>query len=184
MRSSPAWYLLGNSDRRICFHRLQAAAKCGSFQTLLNVSHRLWICNLEPVQHLTGTTAELRTQLIESPVLVLFLVQASHLSDTPCWANSVLRFSLLSPHQRNRRRNGRKKLWVPPRAGIAVLVGWFWAVGLLMHAQCLQGAWAAPLLPCPLCMWEEAHFWADPVLWTRRKEKKMLLYRTQCDSYF
>lgn len=102
-----------SSGEYICFHRLQAVAKRGIFQTLLNVSHRLWICNLEPVQHLTGTTAELRTQRIGSPVLFLFLIyQTSHLSNTPCWANSVVPFSLLSPHQHNRKWNWRKKLWI------------------------------------------------------------------------
>lgn len=143
MHSSPAWYLQRNSYRwmHIRFHRLQAVAKCGSFQTLLNVSHRLWICNLEPVQHLTGTTAELRTQFIESPVLVLFLVQASHLSNTPCWVNSVVHFSLLSPHQRNRKRNWRKKLWVHRRAGIGVLGFW-----------CMPSACRVLEQPCSCCV--------------------------------
>lgn len=104
--------LLHNSDRctHIYFHRSQAGPRCGSFQTLLNVSHSLWIFNLEPVQYVPEPTAGLRTEVTVRPGLVLFLTQASRLSGVACSANLVLHFSLLSPLGLKRKRNLKEQL--------------------------------------------------------------------------
>lgn len=94
----------------IYFPRSQAGPRCGCFQTLLNVSHRLRIFNLEPMQYGTEPTAGLRPEVTLRPGLVLFLTQASRLSGASCSANLALHFSLLSPLGLKRKRDLTEQL--------------------------------------------------------------------------